>query len=327
MPQPPSANLHDAFFKQLMSAPETAGQFVRERLPPDVAALLADGPPELVPGSFIDRNLAQHHSDVLLRMDLAAGGDILLHILIEHKSAPDPLVPLQVLGYLVRIWEGWRDTGQGRPLPPVVPVVVYHGIRAWSVPTAFTGMFGELPAALRRHLPEFDYVLVNLRRIADDRLSRHLRLRAFLTVMKYILHPGLPGLLDLVLAEAVRLDMVDVVLILTYIDKGPVDVAAETVRAALRRLAPARAEEIMGTLGQSYFDQGLAKGKAEGLAKGKAEGKAETLIRLLTRRFGPLPEDVRRRVAAADAETLDHWAELVLDAPDLDTVFGRATSH
>lgn len=41
MPKPPSS-IHDAFFKQLMGDPAMAGQFLRERLPPTVAALLGD---------------------------------------------------------------------------------------------------------------------------------------------------------------------------------------------------------------------------------------------------------------------------------------------
>ena len=48
------ANVHDAFFKQVLGDPGLAGKFLREHLPPDVADLLGPDLPEPVPGSFVD---------------------------------------------------------------------------------------------------------------------------------------------------------------------------------------------------------------------------------------------------------------------------------
>ena len=177
----PIGNVHDAFFKQLMSEPALAGLFLRERLPAEVAALLAEDPPELVPGSFIDAEMAQHHSDLLYRARLAAGGgEALVYVLVEHTSGADPLVGLQLLRYVVRIWDEHVKKGGGRPLPPVIPLVVYHGPRPWTVPMAFAALFAAPPAGLARYLPAFEYALADLGRIEDAALSRSLRLRAFL---------------------------------------------------------------------------------------------------------------------------------------------------
>lgn len=321
MPSP--TNIHDAFFKQIMSQPETAGQFLRERLPVGVTALLSEDRPELLPGSFVDEELASHHTDLLFRARLAGGGDVLLHVLVEHKSSPDPLVPLQVLRYMVRIWDSWLKQGNPRPLPLVVPFVVYHGARAWNIPAGFGALFGDIPEALRPYLPAFDHALADLGRIEDEALSRNLRLRAFLKALKYILRSDLPERMDVVLAEAPHLDMVDVLLVLTYIDRGPVEIGDEVLRNALRRLVPAREEEIMGSFGQRYFEEG----KAQGVAQGVAQGMAEVLTRQLSRRFGNLPDDVRQRISSADVETLDRWSDLVIDAPSLDAVFARAPNH
>ncbi len=45
------------------------------------------------------------------------------------------------------------------------------------------------------------------------------------------------------------------------------------------------------------------------------------LTRQLTRRFGPLPAEVTARMEDADTETLETWAERLLDARTLDEVF------
>ena len=46
------------------------------------------------------------------------------------------------------------------------------------------------------------------------------------------------------------------------------------------------------------------------------------LLRLLTKRFGEVPPEVRQRIETADAETLLQWSERVLDADRLDEVLG-----
>ena len=48
---------------------------------------------------------------------------------------------------------------------------------------------------------------------------------------------------------------------------------------------------------------------------------APTLLCQLDRRFGPITEVVRSRVAAADLDALDRWLDRVIDAPTLGAVF------
>jgi hypothetical protein len=45
------------------------------------------------------------------------------------------------------------------------------------------------------------------------------------------------------------------------------------------------------------------------------------LLRLLTLRFGVLPQSARAQVESADADTLLRWSERVLTASTLDEVF------
>lgn len=323
---------HDAFFKQVVGDPDLAGRFLREHLPAEVAALLGPEPPEPLPGSFVDEKLGQHHSDLLFRLRLSAGGEALAYFLVEHKSAPDPRVGLQLLRYMARIWERWSgDHGGDGLLPPIVPVVFHHGPRPWRMPADFATLFGVLPEPLRPYLPAFRFALVDLAAIEDDALSRHVRLRAFLKALKYILRPDLPERIELVLAEAPALDVMDVVLILTYIGKGPVAVGEEIVRAALRHLVPAREEEIMASFGQRYFEEGKASGLAQGIQQGrlegKAEGKAEMFLEMLRLRFGPLSPAIEERVRSADDGRIHEWSRRFVNARDLAEVFDRAPRH
>ncbi|MGH8474399.1 MAG: DUF4351 domain-containing protein [Methylococcales bacterium] len=68
-----------------------------------------------------------------------------------------------------------------------------------------------------------------------------------------------------------------------------------------------------------FYQQAFGEGRVEG----RVEGEASLLLRLLERRFGALPEAVRQRVAAADAETLLIWGERLLDARTLEEIWSK----
>lgn len=59
----------------------------------------------------------------------------------------------------------------------------------------------------------------------------------------------------------------------------------------------------------------------KGLQKGMQKGEAAVLRRLLTRRFGPLPDAIEQRLQQASIEELEHWADNILDVSTLDEVF------
>lgn len=56
---------------------------------------------------------------------------------------------------------------------------------------------------------------------------------------------------------------------------------------------------------------------AQGHAQGHAQGSADMLVKLLTRRFGPLPEAARTQLAVASSEELDAIGERLLTAQSL----------
>jgi predicted transposase YdaD len=89
---------------------------------------------------------------------------------------------------------------------------------------------------------------------------------------------------------------------------------AEEIWTMLQHLTPL--EETRAY--QSIFVKGEAKGKTEG----KTEGKAEGIRRLLTRRFGPLPDWAEQRIAGAPSAQLDAWLDALLDADSVAALIG-----
>ena len=64
------------------------------------------------------------------------------------------------------------------------------------------------------------------------------------------------------------------------------------------------------------------EGLDEGLKQGFKTGESALLLRLVERKFGPLSEVARQKLASADAETLLTWADRVLDARRIEDVIG-----
>lgn len=58
-----------------------------------------------------------------------------------------------------------------------------------------------------------------------------------------------------------------------------------------------------------------------GIEKGIQQGEVIVLKRLLTRRFGPLPEWAEQRLEQASPRELEGWAERILEAQQLEDVF------
>lgn len=93
-------------------------------------------------------------------------------------------------------------------------------------------------------------------------------------------------------------------------------------------------KKFVSTLAQTRLEgrlAGIAEGKAEGIAEGKAEGKvegkfvgiADTLLRLITRRFGTPDGTVVARVRSASPTELDRWTERILDADTIAELFAE----
>ena len=67
-------------------------------------------------------------------------------------------------------------------------------------------------------------------------------------------------------------------------------------------------------------DKLRAEGRAEGEARGEARWRAETLIELVTLKFGRLSVSVEQAIRDARVEQLKEWTARVLTASSLDDV-------
>jgi hypothetical protein len=102
---------------------------------------------------------------LLYRVQLKVGEEAYIYLLFEHKSAPAPRVALDLLRYLVRIWDFLEKQGGRVPLPVILHLVLYHGKARWRISWSFSSLFAA-PEVLKPYVPEFTYLLTDLSRFS-----------------------------------------------------------------------------------------------------------------------------------------------------------------
>ena len=315
------ATPHDALFRALLTNPERAGAVLREHLPEPIAGRLGPDPPRLIDGSFVDEALRGSQADRLFEARLTGGTPLLIYALLEHKSRPDPKTPLQIAGYMINIWRRYADDHPDRlnRLPAILPLVFYHGTRTWRVPLSLFDMV-EDDKDLRPFSRSMAYILRDVGRMAPRQLASSPETRAVFQAL-HISRQGEVGadlLADLLARLADGSDLESAVL--NYIVRV-MNTRPAALEAALRRAKPERWENLMGTIAETWIEQGEARGKAVGIAEGEARGKAETFLRLARLRFGDLPEPRVDAVRTASPAQIDRWLEPLLSAENLEDIF------
>jgi predicted transposase/invertase (TIGR01784 family) len=320
-------NPHDLFFRETFSRLEVARDFMANYLPVEVTAVLDLSTLELQKDSFIDPDLREHFSDMLYRVWLRDGNEANVYLLLEHKSSPDVQVALQLLRYMVRHWErAQRD--KIRPLPPVIPIVVYHGREKWQVSENFTGLF-EGPEALRPYWPNFRYELQDLSRYSVEDIRGGIILRVVSMLLMGIFDPTLsgrlPGIFRLLKEwddEQSAMELLEKAL--RYLSATARDIDDNTIRAALNEVFKNDGGSIMGGFVEKWIEhgkqEGLKEGKQEGLEEGRQQEIRNSILDLLLLRFDAASPAIADRLGQiTDLETLRQLNRRAATADSLTT--------
>lgn len=214
----PLPDPHDRFFRETFSRREVAEGFLRGYLPQHIVDGIRWDTLAIAKDSFIEKALRNHFSD-LLYTARHKNREIKIYLLVEHKSHPDTWVPLQLLRYQVRIWELHRKQHPKKPLPPILPLVLYHGQPRWQGPDDFKALFGETDAALSAYIPNVRHEFCDLALPEPAAIKGAVLSRLCLLALKHIFDPepkqALAEILPLVrdiLERDTALEMLEVVL-------------------------------------------------------------------------------------------------------------------
>ena len=118
---------------------------------------------------YIPMFTEERNADVVKKVRIRDGSEIFI-ALIEHKAQVDYNVCMQVLRYMVFIWEDYakqqekihKGISKSRDFkyPPVFPIVYYNGVNKWTVDKTFSSRIA-LGDVFFKYIPQFEYHLVN----------------------------------------------------------------------------------------------------------------------------------------------------------------------
>ncbi|HEX4948752.1 MAG TPA: Rpn family recombination-promoting nuclease/putative transposase [Blastocatellia bacterium] len=294
-------NPHDKFFKEAFGRADIAAEFMAHYLPSEVVAALDLTAPELVKDSFIDKSLQEHFSDLLYKVKLRdTKTAAYIFLLFEHKSVPDAWAALQILRYLLEVWEQLQREGV-KKLPPIFPLVFYHGNSKWRVPVRFNALVDfSAREYLKPYVPEYQYFLCDLSQLDDSQLSGDSVLQTVMLMMKNIRRRHLRTQLRSVITKLAQQPSDFFQACVTYIANAAEYVRRNDLQTVLRDvLTGKRGEEFMPTIAQEF--------RQEGRQEGRQEEAAKNVLRLLQRRLGNPPatqQDFIRTLPLEQLETL-----------------------
>jgi hypothetical protein len=235
---------------------------------------------------------------------------------------------------MTRIWALEADKAAGS-LPPIIPVVLYHGSAKWNVALNFAALY-KAPGSLLDGLWDFNYYLCDLSSYADEENKLCAIGRLGLLLMKHVRSPDLVGKLTFLTGllrgvnQQTALEFLETVL--RYLSEGAPTLKGADFRKAISAALPEPGDVNMNRLLEEIADDlvaerkgvwihearmaGIAEGKRAGIAEGKRAGIVSFTIRLLIRKFGDLDASLEDRVRQLSQEELEKLGDDLLDMPN-----------
>ncbi|MFL6196401.1 MAG: Rpn family recombination-promoting nuclease/putative transposase [Thermoanaerobaculia bacterium] len=310
---------HDPSYRLLFSHPRMVEDLLRGFIREDWTSRLDFSTLERVNGSFVSEDLKDRRNDVVWRVRWAGGGEagwFYLYLLMEFQASPEPFMAVRLLVYVgLLLQELIRTQGltAADRLPPVLPIVLYNGRRPWKAPLELASLFGPLPDGLRRHLPRLEYLLVDENRLSPEEMEQAGNLVAALVRLETSSDP-----------EELSRTAKELASLLPQGEQGELRriFTAWTLQGLRRIFRGATIPMIEDLEEVPMLEETVLEWERKALEKGRREGlllgTRRTLLRLLERRFGPVPKEVRGRIdtisSVRDLETL---AERLLTARSL----------
>lgn len=309
---------HDALFRAVFGDPENGGELLRCILSPEITTAIHWPGLRRAEGSFVSEALRDQHADVLLEAEIE-GTPTLIYLLMEHKSTADRWTALQMLRYVLAIWEQFRrEHPDALTLPPILPVVLHHGAHPWQEPRDLDGLLDRtaLPGPVAQRQPVFAFDLEDLGPLDDETLlARRLSPRVLLPLLHLKYMRVVTDTATLLLSWRKLFRQLRTTakgraianLLISY-TASVSDDQPEHLREAFHSIDPEMESKYMTTAQQLML-------------RGELAGKTQLILCQLEQRFGSLEDATLRRIHSCTAEQLDHIARTILTAASLDEVF------
>lgn len=327
-------NIHDNFFRRVLSEVANARDFLQARLPEDLRRELDLSELALDPTSYVSEEYREAFSDVVVKCRTKTEGTpVDIYILFEHKSHPDKKILMQLLRYMQLMWE--KDGDEKKPLRLIVSFVFYHGKEAWQLPRRFAQQF-PASTSVKHFLLDYEYILFDTngwdwKDESNALLKQNVFLLSALLLMKAAFQQNLEIIRSVFqlwhqMGFVQEKDRINFLMI--YIAETQ-DVPAPELTQMLEE-SKIEGDNPMPTLAQRLreegkeqgvllgvqqgMQQGMQQGVQQGMQLGHLLGKQEALLMLLANRFQLTDTEKQSIAAVKEADKLNAALQMVITA-------------
>ena len=173
----------DSMSKIVFGDPVLCAQFLRGYVNIPLLKNVQPEDIEDVTTRFVHMFTEERDSDIINKIHIK-NNDLPFYIvsLIEHKSKVDYNVVMQILRYMVFIWEDYEKEMEKKHrgishtktfrYPPILPIIFYNGGNNWTAPTRLKERI-LLSDVLTEYIPDFNCILVQLNDFSNEELMKH----------------------------------------------------------------------------------------------------------------------------------------------------------
>jgi predicted transposase/invertase (TIGR01784 family) len=111
--------------------------------------------------THVSKKLQEYFLDILFKTKIN-GEEAYIYFLFEHKSYNDKKVPIQMLEYIINIW---NLKIKNNKVPIIIPLLIYHDKDKWKVDKNLINMVEgveKLPKNILKYIPNYEYILYDI---------------------------------------------------------------------------------------------------------------------------------------------------------------------
>lgn len=296
-----NSKVHDSSSKLIFGNAELCSQFLRNYMDIPLLRNVRAEDIEDVTERYIPMFTEERNSDTVKRVKLSGNKTLFFVSLIEHKTKVDYNVSMQILRYMIYIWEDYEremerlkngiSKTKGFKYPPILPIVYYEGTGTWTAARNIKDRI-LFDKTFEPFTPQFFYKLVQLNSYSVNQLIEKNDELSLLMLINRLQDTAAFKELNLPddyiknLSENSTDELLDIMAKVTASMLRHLNLSEEEVEEFTGQVK----ERKMAELFENFKDidlpaarkkarkEGLAEGRAEGLAEGLAEGRVQGLI-------------------------------------------------
>ncbi|AHM55613.1 hypothetical protein EAL2_c03100 [Peptoclostridium acidaminophilum DSM 3953] len=325
-------NPHDKFFKETFSNVTVAKDFLNNYLPESIANVIDIHTLEVQKDSFINEELQEVFSDMLFKVNINKQEGY-IYFLFEHKSYSSKNISFQLLKYMIEIWESKIKKERSDELPMIIPLVIYHGKESWNIKTTLGEMitgYKDLPNDIKKYIPNYEYLIYDISRYTDEEIKGEAQLRILLSIFRDIFTKDNKGLLESIYRAAEYLQALDdrqtgieyFETFMRYVLNAGKNLTKEDVDDIIDKIEMIypQGSEVVMSLAEMFRQEGLLLGIQQGRKEERRETLTKTALKLLIKKFGTIPEELKLAISRLDDVTLELIIDDILEYKSLDDV-------